>query len=410
MKKILTCALLAAGLTSAAETYVPANAGTYQSGLRAGTDFGTVAPRNDKDTHPYYFSVEFPDGRYKVTLELGSDKRAAETTVRAESRRLLVENLHTAKGENVKKSFTVYKRSPYISDKEKVKLKARERDYLNWDDRLTIEVNGAAPAVRSITVEPADTTVTTVFLCGNSTVVDQEREPWASWGQMLPRFFDDNVAVANYAESGESANTFIAAGRLKRALKDARPGDWFFVEFGHNDQKQKGPGKGAYYSFASSLKTFVDEARLKGCNIVFVTPTRRRAFDSYGSTINTHGDFPAAMREVAAREGVPVIELNDMTGRLYETLGTDDSKKAFVHYPMGTFEGQTHELADNTHFNPYGAYQVAKCVIEGMRTAAPALFAHIKDFDSYDPARPDDPAAFVWFPAMKTEFVKPDGN
>ena len=116
------------------------------------------------------------------------------------------------------------------------------------------------------------------------------------------------------------------------------------------------------------------------------------------------------MREVAAREGVPVIELNLMTARLYETLGTEGSKKAFAHYPMGTFEGQTYPLADDTHFNPYGAYQVAKCVIEGMRTAAPSLFAHIKDFDSYDPAHPDNPDTFVWAPAMKAEFVKPDGN
>ena len=402
--------MIAVGITASAETYIPTGAGTFVPGVSAGADYGTTAPKSDKDIKPYYFSVEVPDGRYKVTLEIGSDKRAAETTVRAESRRLLVENLPTRKGETVTKTFTVYKRSPYISDKERVKLKARERDYLNWDDRLTIEVNGTAPAVKSITVEPADTSVTTVFLCGNSTVVDQEREPWASWGQIIPRFFDDDVAVANYAESGESANTFIAAGRLKRALKDAKPGDWFFVEFGHNDQKQRGPGKGAYYTFATSLKTFIDEARRKDCNIVFVTPTRRRVFNTYGSTINTHEDFPDAMREVAAREGVPVIELNLMTGRLYETLGTENSKKAFVHYPAGTFEGQTAELADNTHFNPYGAYQVAKCVIEGMRTAAPSLFAHIRDFDSYDPSRPDNPDTFRWIPAMRTEFDKPDGN
>ena len=410
MKKILTCLLMSAGLTAAAETYIPAGAGTYEAGRHAGTDLGTTAPTNEKDLKPYYYSIEAPDGNYKVTLEIGSDKRAAETTVRAESRRLLIENLPTKKGETVRKTFIVNKRSPYISEKESVKLKPREKNYLNWDDRLTFEINGAAPAVRSITVEPADTSVTTVFLCGNSTVVDQELEPWSSWGQMLPRFFDDNVAVANFAESGESANTFIAARRLKRALKDARPGDWFFVEFGHNDQKQHGPGKGAYYSFATSLKTFIDEARLKGCNIVFVTPTRRRVFNSYGSTYNTHENYPDAMREVAAREGVPVIELNLMTARLYETLGTEGSKKAFAHYPMGTFEGQTYPLADDTHFNPYGAYQVAKCVIEGMRTAAPSLFAHIKDFDSYDPAHPDNPDTFVWAPAMKAEFVKPDGN
>lgn len=77
---------------------------------------------------------------------------------------------------------------------------------------------------------------------------------------MIPHFFDTDVCIANYAESGESANTFIAAGRLKKALSQIKKGDYLFMEFGHNDQKQKGPGKGAYYSFMTSLKTFIDEA------------------------------------------------------------------------------------------------------------------------------------------------------
>ena len=109
---------------------------------------------------------------------------------------------------------------------------------------------------QSIRIEPADPSVITVFLCGNSTVVDQDNEPWASWGQMIPHFFGTDVCIANYAESGESANTFIGAGRLKKALSQIKKGDYLFMEFGHNDQKQKGPGKGAYYSFMTSLKTF----------------------------------------------------------------------------------------------------------------------------------------------------------
>ena len=87
---------------------------------------------------------------------------------------------------------------------------------LNWDDKLTLEFNGDAPVCQSISIEPADPSVITVFLCGNSTVVDQDNEPWASWGQMIPHFFGTDVCIANYAESGESANTFIAAGRLKK--------------------------------------------------------------------------------------------------------------------------------------------------------------------------------------------------
>lgn len=401
-KRLMLAAIAAIGLAlpSAAETYILDKAQRYDTVAGHGYDLVDA---------PVYYSVKVPDGRYRVTFEIGSPKKAAETTVRAESRRLLVENLATRKGETVRKSFVVDKRSPYIDAETSVRLKPREKGKLDWDDRLTFEIGGENPAVRSITVEPADD-VATVYLCGNSTVVDQEEEPWASWGQMVTRFFDDKVAVANYAESGESANTFIAARRLKRALRDARKGDWMFVEFGHNDQKQKGPGKGAWYSYLTSLKTFIDEARLKGVNIVLVTPTRRRVFDEYGRSVNTHEEFPDAMRWIAEKENVPLIELNGMTAKLYQALGTEGSKCAFVHYPMGSFPGQEKALEDNTHFNPYGAYQIAKCVIEGMRTASPALFEHIVDFTEYNPSEPDDPATFKWVPAPAVGLVKPDGN
>ena len=138
---------------------------------------------------PEYFSVKVPDGNYLVTVTLGSKKRKAETVVRAESRRLMVENAATRKGQLVDYSFVVNKRSPVYTvatdngvREERVKLKEREYDYLNWDDSLTLEFNGAAPAVSRIKIEP-DTTATTIFLCGNSTVVDQDSEPWASWGR-----------------------------------------------------------------------------------------------------------------------------------------------------------------------------------------------------------------------------------
>lgn len=403
-------ALITAGcvMTASAVTYVLDNATRYDDNRGYGYDrTPTPAPNS---TDPYYYSVKLPDGNYKVTVELGSDRRAANTTVRAESRRLLVENLPTKKGETVKKTFIVNKRSPYISDSESVRIKDREKSKLDWDDLLTFEINGSAPACRSITIEPADSTVTTVYLCGNSTVVDQENEPWASWGQMVTRFFYDNVAVANYAESGESASSFISAKRLQRALRDARPGDWFFVEFGHNDQKIKGSGKGAFYSFMTNLKFFIDEVRGKGANIVFVTPTRRRVFNEFGASVNTHEDYPDAMRWIAEKENVPLIELNGMTAKLYEAMGTEGSKKAFVHYPMGSFPGQDRKLEDNTHFNPYGAYQIGKCVIEGMRGAAPGLFSHVVDFESYDPSNPDAVEEFYWAPAPFCEVAKPDGN
>lgn len=412
MKKYLWIPLLGLGLSATAQTgtktYLLDEAPRYSEETGYGYDLVETPTKDSKS--PFFFSVRVPDGNYKVTVRLGSRKQAGITTVRAESRRLFIESVPTKKKEFIERTFIVNKRNTHIDGNEYVRIKPREKRKLNWDDKLTLEFNGSVPVCESITIEPADTTVTTVFLCGNSTVVDQDNEPWASWGQMIPYFFDTNVCIANYAESGESANTFIAAGRLKKALSQMKKGDYLFMEFGHNDQKQKGPGKGAYYSFMTSLKTFIDEARLRGAHPVLVTPTQRRSFDPDGHIRDTHEDYPEAMRWLAEKENVPLIDLNEMTRTLYEAMGVEPSKRAFVHYPAGSYPGQTQDFADNTHFNPYGAYEIARCIVEGLKTQVPDLARHLKPFPAFDPARPDNPDNFHWDDSPFTEIEKPDGN
>lgn len=412
MKKYLWISLLGLGVSATAQTetktYLLDEAPRYSEETGYGYDLVETPTKDNKS--PFFFSVRVPDGNYKVTVRLGSRKQAGITTVRAESRRLFIESVPTKKKEFIERTFIVNKRNTHIDGNEYVRIKPREKRKLNWDDKLTLEFNGGAPVCESITIEPADTTVTTVFLCGNSTVVDQDNEPWASWGQMIPYFFDTNVCIANYAESGESANTFIAAGRLKKALSQMKKGDYLFMEFGHNDQKQKGPGKGAYYSFMTSLKTFIDEARLRGAHPVLVTPTQRRSFGPDGHIRDTHEDYPEAMRWLAEKENVPLIDLNEMTRTLYEAMGVEPSKRAFVHYPAGSYPGQTQDFADNTHFNPYGAYEIARCIVEGLKTQVPDLARHLKPFPAFDPARPDNPDNFHWDDSPFTEIEKPDGN
>ena len=362
-----------------------------------------------KSTAPYFFSVKVPDGNYRVTVTLGSKSRTASTSVRGESRRLFVENIVTKKGEFKEFTFTINKRNTVIDEKEKVKIKPREKNKLNWDDKLTLEFNGDAPACARIDIERVED-VPTIFLCGNSTVVDQDNEPWASWGQMIPRFFTDKVCFANYAESGESSNTFISAGRLKKALSQMKEGDYIFMEFGHNDEKQKKPGSGAWGHFIYNLKIYIDEARARGAHPVLVTPTQRRNFKD-GKLVDTHGEFPEAVKFLAEKTGTPVIDLQQMTTILYETLGVEDSKKALVHYPAGTWPGQDKEFADNTHFNPYGAYQIAKCVIEGLKELNHPLVQYLRDdYPGYNPAKPDSFDSFKWNNSPFTEIEKPDGN
>ena len=363
-----------------------------------------------KSNAPFFFSVSVPDGNYHVTAVIGNRKKAGITSLRGESRRLFAEKIVTKKKEQTIFEFIINKRNIHISNKENVQIKPREKNKLNWDDKLTLEFNGEVPVLSELIINKVED-VPTIFLCGNSTVVDQDNEPWASWGQMITRFFNEKVCFANYAESGESANTFIAAGRLQKALTQMKSGDYIFMEFGHNDQKQKGPGKGAFYSYMTSLKTFIDEAKLRGAHPVLVTPTQRRSFDNNGKIQDTHLDFPDAMRWLAAKENIPLIDLHQMTRTLYEAMGVEESKKAFVHYPAVTYPNQTMDFADNTHFNPYGAYQIAKCIVEGIKKLNLPIIQYLReDYITYNPAQPDDWNNFQWYDSPFTEIEKPDGN
>ena len=365
------------------------------------------APDKKKPAEPFYFSVKVPDGNYLVKVVLGG-KKNSNTTVRAEGRRLMMDNITTKRAKDTQEvSFTVNKRTPLIDEKNRVKIKDREKAYFTWDDKLTLEFNGDMPAVKHIHIEKAD--VPTIYLCGNSTVVDQNYEPWASWGQMITRWFGPEVAISNHAESGLTARTFIASNRLDKILTTLKKGDYVFVEFGHNDEKEKKPGDGAWYHYQYQLKIFVDQVRKKGADIVFCTPTQRRAFNDDKKTLmNTHGDFPAAMKMVAEKENVPLIDLNSLTKTFFETLGYEDSKRALVHYPK---EMYGRELADNTHFNTYGAYEVAKCVVMGMKQLNLPVLQYLRaDWQDFNPAQPDDWKTFKWAPSRISENVKPDGN
>jgi hypothetical protein len=117
------------------------------------------------------------------------------------------------------------------------------------------------------------------------------------------------------------------------------------------------------------------------------------------------------MRQTGKEEGVAVIDLNAMSKTLYEALGPQTSVKAFVHFAANTYPNQPNDVKDNTHFSPYGAYQLAKCVVNGIRQNIPALAKYLrKDLRAYDPARPDDVAVWNWPPSSFIEMVKPDGN
>jgi lysophospholipase L1-like esterase len=317
------------------------------------------------------FSVRVPEGNYRVTATLFGGDADSSTSLHAEVRRLLVKELALPAGKATTFTAVVNVRTPAIADERDVRLKPRERtdEWANWDDKLTLMFSGGGRSLAALDIE-RDDKCPTLFLIGDSTVSDQAIPPWNSWGQMLPRFFGDTIAVANHAESGESIRSALGARRFEKLYSLLRPGDWVAVQFGHNDMKSTAPA--ALATYTSDLEAIVAEVRKRGAKPILITSMERKN----GIEQNTLKGYPDAVRDVAQRLEAPLVDLHAMSQQLYRALG-DDLDAAFQ---------------DGTHHTDFGSYELARCVVEGIRVAAPELAAHLAaDAGSFDPAHPDSP-------------------
>jgi lysophospholipase L1-like esterase len=348
------------------------------------------AKRIFTSTAPFFDSETVPEGNHLVTVTFGDPNVATTNYVKAEARRLILEKIITAKGQFVTREFVVNTRTVNYPG-GKVHLKPREvtDETVTWDDKLTLEFSGPSVVLRSLVIAPA-TNVTTVYIAGDSTVCDQPMEPWNSWGQMLPRFFDENVAVANYAESGESIKSSLGAHRFDKIWSVIRPGDYLFVQFGHNDMKDKATN--ALQVYKANLKDIVAKTRAHGATPVLVTSMERKA----GVNGPTLMGYPQTVRDVAQEEKTALIDLNEMSVKFYKALGSD----------IGL------AFQDGTHHNNYGSYELARCMVEGIKEDKLELAKHLAaDVKAFDPSKPDAAKTFV-MPAspMRDPAAKPEGN
>jgi len=403
LKHIVLLCLFAGGLAAHAQQFtcgkahsdsVQLTASSLYTATAAGFDLNTV-PEVGGDScssdNPFFFSIALPEGSYRVTVVLGADQPST-TTVWAEARRLVLEKVALKAGASFKYEVDINIRVPEIAGDatHRVKLKPREIGNLDWDNKLTLEFNGDHPSFRSISITPIKET--TVYLAGDSTVVDQDVEPWAAWGQMLPRFFRPGIVIANHAESGETIKSFEGEQRFAKVMSLIQPGDYLFMQFGHNDQK---PNAVSIDDYKRLLAIYIAQARAKGAVPVLVTGMNRRTFDDNGKITNSLAGYPDAVREVAAAQHAALIDLNAMSKTLFEAMGPDGSMKAFMHYPANAYPNQTQAISDDTHFNKYGAYELARCIVHGIREAKlPLRKLLTKDIRDFDPSKPDPETTF----------------
>ena len=285
----------------------------------------------------------------------------------------------TKPGETKEPSFIVNTRTPKLPDGRVVRLKPHETqgEAIAWDDRITLEFNYAHPAVCARTAERAEN-ITTIYLMGDSTMTDQPGMPTTSWGNFLPIFFKNTVAIANHGESGEAYSASRRELRLAKVLSVIKPGDWVVTQFGHNDEKERsrGPEFGAFKNYADEIRSYTKDIRAKGAHIILVTPMQRHAFAN-GHVSNTHDDYPDAVRAVAKELNVPLIDLTAMSDTMMNAMG---EKQSWLRFSRGQ---------DATHHSPYGALELAKCIAQGIRNAKvePAKWL-VDDFAGFDLARP----------------------
>jgi lysophospholipase L1-like esterase len=341
----------------------------------------------------FHFSRQEPDGNYRVTLQL-RDRREGSThcSVYAEARRLMIEALPNDARES---SFIVNVRTPVLQPPPanapggpEVRLAAAEINSADWDNNLTFDIPGCASLVTNVNVESVH--VPTVYLAGDSTVTDVPQGPGASWGQMLPRFFKPDVAIANHARSGASLKSFLTELRLDKVLSTLGPGDWMMIQFGHNDQKKQWPQTyvEADTTYQAYLRAYIAEARRRGAVPVLITPPERRNFDDRGQITDSLEGYPDAVRAVAREESVALIDLNSMSKTFYAALGIQRAPLAFRD------DGR-----DKTHHSDYGAYELARMVVTGIRKLDAALAGDLashllSDAAAFDPRKPDPPEHF----------------
>jgi lysophospholipase L1-like esterase len=345
----------------------------------------------DRLVDSFHFSRQEPDGNYRVTLQLrGRPEGSTQCSVYAEARRLMIEAL--PKGAS---SFIVNVRTPSLPPPPanapgvpEVRLPPAEINSPDWDNNLTVDIPGCASYISNVTVEPVH--VPTVYLVGDSTVTDVPQGPGASWGQMLPRFFKPDVAIANHAKSGASLKSFLAELRLDKVLSTLGPGDWLMIQFGHNDQKKQWPQTyvEADTTYRAYLRAYIAEARHRGAVPVLITSPERRNFDDHGQITDSLEGYPDAVRAVAREQSVALIDLNAMSKTFYEALGTQRASLAFR-------DGGR----DKTHHSEYGAYELARMVVTGIRKVDAALAGDLAshllpDAVAFDPRKPDPPEHF----------------
>lgn len=298
-------------------------------------------------------SFNVPPGIYELTATLGSKTAAANTGLDVEAHRTVLAPVATAAGKLVQFSVTVNVRTPESMP---------DGQEGQGTPGLQVYLTGKTLALASIQVTPRPHTPQ-LFIVSDSTAADWLNGPKHGWGQELPQYFRDGISIANFAASGSSTVSWLANPALFAAVeKQIQPGDEVLIQLAHNDKTT------AEVTYRANLEKLVAGVRSHGGKPVLVTPPVRHLFNPDGTLtrtgliVNNLGvNLPAVMRQVAASEGVPLLDLTADSAALLQKAGPTAS------WPL--YLGSTVSPTDSTHFTPYGATVMSGLVVKELTAA-----------------------------------------
>ena len=218
-----------------------------------------------------------------------------------------------------------------------------------------------------------------VWMIGDSTMAIKapDKFPETGWGVAFATRFNAHTEVQNRARNGRSTKSCINEGMWKEVYEGIQPGDYVFIQFGHNDEKVHKPNTGTTIAeYKTNLSFFVTETRSKKGNPILLTPIARRAFAD-GKLVDTHGEYPDAVRQVADSLDVPLIDLTTETSAVLSKLGEERSVSLFLHLPEG-YPNYPKGAVDNTHLNEHGAETIANLVVQEMKRQGIPLVNDLK--------------------------------
>lgn len=223
----------------------------------------------------------------------------------------------------------------------------------------------------------------TIHAIGDSTMAnkpDPDNNPERGWMQVFPNFLTDSVTVKNHAVNGRSTRSFIDEKRWDSVVDQLKNGDYVFIQFGHNDQKENDPKRytNPHTAYRQNLMRFIKDSRDRGAIPVLFTSIVRRNFNEQGVLIDTHGAYPLEVRLVAQEYNVPLIDLQYLTEKLEESYGVEGSKRLHLHYQPNEIPYYPAGKEDDTHLSVLGASEVAKLVIEVLKQEVPELSERFK--------------------------------